>query len=793
MKVNEQWLREWVNPSVDSKALAEQLTMAGLEVDSIEPAAPAFTGVVVGLVKECVQHPDADRLRCCKVDVGAAELLDIVCGAPNARAGLKVAVATVGAVLPGDFKIKSTKLRGQPSMGMLCSSKELGMGDDHNGIIELSSDAPIGKDIREYLNLDDHIIEIELTPNRGDCLSVRGIARELGVVNQLPVKEVSIVTTTPTIKDTLTVTLNNAERCPHYVGRVIRDISMAAKIPAWMSERLQRAGLRSINPVVDVCNYVMLELGQPMHGFDLDTIKNGIVVRTANKNEKIKLLDETVVDLDEKTLVIADHEKPLAIAGIMGGLDSSVTEKSQHIFLESAFFTSVDLRLDARRHQLQTDSSYRFERGVDYQLQAAAIERATELLLAITGGKAGPIVNSMSEKHMPSSVKVTLQRNQIKRYLGIEIEDKRIVAIFSALGMQVDSTNEGWSVTIPSYRFDFEGEADLIEEIARIEGYNTLPTHQVRSELQMPEQSEKHISTARIADALADRGYAEVITYSFVDPEVQKVLDPAIEALLLSNPIASDLAAMRTSMWPGLLQAALHNLHRQISRVRLFETGLVYRQTPAGCCEQTPRLGLLVSGSVSPEQWGDKARSADFYDLKGDIEALMGLTGQAHEYSWKPGTHPALHPGQSADILKKGHIVGHLGVIHPKIVQHFSLKRVILLCEIELAALGAARIPEYEAISKFPGMRRDLALVLNQEVSAETIVQQIHQSAGQLLKDVQVFDVYQGDNIEPGKKSVALGLFFQDPSRTLVDEEVNQCIQNVIADLGKHLKATLRA
>ena len=576
MKFSEKWLREWVNPAMDTQALSEQLSMAGLEVDGVEPAAAEFSGVVVGEVVECGQHPDADKLRVTKINVGGDELLDIVCGAPNCRQGIKVAVATVGAVLPGDFKIKKAKLRGQPSHGMLCAFDELGISEEGDGIMELPSDAPIGTDLREYLGLDDNIIDVDLTPNRGDCLGIKGIAREVGVLNSIDVKALDIPTVKPTIDDKLAIELINEEACPRYLGRVIKGVNLDAETPLWMVEKLRRSGVRSIDPVVDVTNFVLLELGHPMHAFDLNAIEGGIKVRSANAGEELVLLDGNTAKLKESTLVIADDNKALAIAGIFGGEQSGVTEKTSDILLESAFFNPVAIAGQARSYGLHTDASHRYERGVDFALQHDAMERATALLLDIVGGEAGPVVEAVAKDKLPKVTEVRLRRARLDRVIGHHIDDAKVTDILTRLGLDVKIVDGVWSADVPSYRFDISIEEDLIEEVARVYGYNSIPNVAPTAKLKMTTHNEANVATSKFRNTLVTRGYQEAITYSFVDPKAQAILHPNSDALILPHPISSDMSAMRVSLMPGLLASLVYNQNRQQGRIRLFEHGLKF-------------------------------------------------------------------------------------------------------------------------------------------------------------------------------------------------------------------------
>ncbi|UTF61144.1 phenylalanine--tRNA ligase subunit beta [Gilvimarinus sp. DA14] len=791
MKVSESWLREWINPEIDTQAIVDQLTMAGIEVDATEPVAGEFTGVYVGQIISIEQHPDADKLRVCQVaghpDGGEVQ---VVCGAPNARAGIKIPFATVGAKLPGDFKIKKAKLRGVESFGMLCAQTELQAGDDDDGLWELAEDAPVGTDLREYLNLNDTVIEVDITPNRGDCLSVRGLARELGVINRHPVSEVAAEPVAAAIDSELTVTLAADHACSRYLGRVIRGVNVSAPSPLWLQEKLRRSGVRSIDAVVDVTNYVLLELGQPMHAFDLAKIDGGITVREAREGEKLVLLDEQEVALSAGTLLIADDSKPLAMAGIMGGLDASVTTATQDIFLESAFFNPLAIAGRARGYGLHTDSSHRFERGVDYQLARAAIERATALLLDIVGGQAGPVTEAVNQ-HLPEAIEVDLRRERIVSGLNIELADEDVEDILTRLGFAVSAGSEGWRAKAPSWRFDVSIEADLLEELARIYGYNRLPTKVPDQSMAIKPYTESRVKLSSLRRHLIARDFQEVVTYSFIDPKLAAQFEPEIDPVALQNPISADMAVMRTSLIPGLVSVLRYNLNRQQQRLRLFESGQKFVPGPQGVA-QTPTLAGLIYGQLAGENWADDARKVDFYDLKGDVESLLGVTGLTSELAFSAGAHPALHPGQTAKVTLAGKEIGVLGAIHPVVQDELDLPDGVFVFELELDALLAARIPAFKPLSKFPAVRRDLALLVDKEVPAQKLLNSIQGSAGEYLSDLKVFDLYMGKGIDPHRKSVALGLTFQHPSRTLNDEEINGFIQCVVDDVTQNFGATLR-
>jgi len=791
MKFSEAWLREWVNPDVDTATLTDQLSMSGLEVDAVEPAAPAFSGVSVGLVRSVEFHPDAKKLRICRVDLGQGEPLQIICGAANVAEGMRVPVATVGAKLPGDFMIKRAQLRGVESFGMICSASELGLAESSGGIMPLPSDAPIGSDFRDYLSLDDQCIELDLTPDRSDCLSLAGVAREVGVINRSPLHIPSVEPVTALINDRCPVALEAPHACPRYLCRIIRAVNPAAETPLWMQERLRRSGLRAISPVVDVTNYVLLELGQPMHGFDLAKLDGGIRVRMAEAGERLALLNGEEIELRGDTLVIADASKPVALAGIMGGSDTGVGENTSDILLESAFFASDAISGKARSYGLHTDSSHRFERGVDPQLQTKAMERATALLFDIVGGEPGPIVDLVSEAHLPSPSHLRLRRERIRRVLGLALDDAAIEDILVRLGMKLDAVNEGWDITAPSSRFDLVHEVDLIAEIGRIYGYTNIPTsHAVASAAtKAPPETAFDLDRAKLA--LVDRGYHEVITYSFVSPDIQQKIEPGRPALALANPLSADLSVMRTSLWSGLLQAARNNLARQQERVRIFETGLRFQQSDNGL-QQDRTLAALLVGDTYPEQWGELARGVDFYDAKADLEAVLALTAAVDQFNFVPTEHPALHPGQTACIERKGCVVGLLGMLHPALAVEFDIPGNAYLFELVIDALEDGVLPAFSPISKFPAIRRDLALVCDVELPYQRVLDCVNAAAPDLLRGTVLFDVYQGDKIDSGRKSLALGLILQASSQTLTEQDIERTIGRVLERLESELGARLR-
>jgi len=791
MKISESWLRDWVNPDISTTELAEQLTMAGLEVDGIESAAPEFSKVLVAEVVEVSAHPDADKLRVCQVNTGEDERLQIVCGASNVRAGLRVPAAIIGARLPGDFKIKKSKLRGVLSFGMLCGASELGLEEKSAGLMELPADAPIGTDIRDYLKLNDRIIEVDLTPNRGDCLSVVGVAREVAVLNQSELKPLSFSSLEPVIDDVLPITIEAPQDCPRYLGRIIKGIKYDAQTPDWMQERLIKSGLRPVSAIVDVTNYVLMELGHPMHAFDLGKLEGGIVVRKAKAGENLTLLDDKKIELSSDELVIADEKKVLALAGIMGGLESSVTENTTDIFLECAFFQPVSIAGKARKFGMQTDSSHRFERGVNPQQLELAMQRAAQLLVDICGGSAGPVQMAESNEHVPVNASILLRKKQIDRILGVTLDNQQIEDILIRLGMDVRQHDHGWEVTAPAFRFDIAIEADLIEELGRIYGYNRLPTQAFVGAIQMQAVSEMEMEQDDIHQRLFDRGYQEVITYSFVDPEVQAIITPEDIAVKLENPISSDMSVMRTNLWTGLIQTIDYNLKRQQERVKIFEYGLKF-VLQDNEIKQKNVISGAVCGTIVDEQWAQASRKVDFYDLKGDVEAMLEMTGLKEQFSFETGQHPSLHPGQSARITKANETVGWLGKLHPQVLQKLGIKNDIYCFEIDWNAISGVQLPQYMPLSKYPSIRRDLAVVVDNEISSLQIINTIKAEIPEILMDIRIFDVYHGDGVDFGRKSVALGLILQESSRTLTDQEVEDATHKVVIKLEKELGATLR-
>ena len=786
MKISEQWLREWVDPPVDLETLASQLTTAGLEVDNTRPVIDkAVDGILVAKVLEIRPHPDASRLKICMVDVGNVGIKKVVCGAPNVECGLTVAFAGEGATVVGEKKIKANKIRGILSEGMLCSEAELGLGESDDGLLELSSDGVPGQVLADYLGLADHTVEVDLTPNRGDCLSHIGIAREVSVINEIEMSPVNVPAITATIQDTLPISLHCDNVCSRYAGRVVRGINPNSKTPVWMRERLRRCGVRPISPVVDVTNYVMLELGQPLHGFDLDKLRQGIVVRMAHKGEHLVLLDGRDLILDENSLVIADYEEAVALAGIMGGVHSAVSDDTTNVFFESAYFDPRHVARDARRHGLHTDASHRFERGVDPANQVRAVERATQLLLEIANGKPGPVTDVMSKNHIATPTTVILRRSRLERVLGTQFDGGEIVGIFRRLLMKIRENGNGWIVEVPSFRSDVSIEADLIEEVARIHGYDRLPARTKSGDRRVRFDAEARVPISEIRTTLVSRGFREAITYSFVQKGLQASFHHG-EQLLLTNPISSDMSAMRSSLWPGLLQVAVYNLNRQQSSIRLFETGKVFI-TENGKLSQPTRVGALVAGRLFPRQWGQTDRLVDFFDLKADVEDLIKLGG-ASGWEFVPDTCVGLQQGQTARIDKDGCPVGWVGSLDPALLQELKVETPVFLFELDLDQLMAGTVASFRLLSKYPAIRRDLSIVVSEEVSAQSVKDCVGQQRIDVLKKLELFDVYRGEGVDVGEKSFTLSLTFQSSARTLKDQEIELFIADILdaleGDLG---------
>ena len=805
MKLPYAWLREWVSIPWDARELGTRLTMSGFELESIETAAPAFEGVVIGEILETRAHPEAEKLRVCRVASGRGEPLTIVCGASNARAGLKSALALEGAVLPGNVRIGTARLRGIESHGMLCSAKELGLSEASAGIIELPSDAPLGQSLRVYLDLDEALLEINVTPNRGDAMSVLGIAREVAALAGERLTGPRIEPVTARNLEQLAVQLEAANACPKFVGRIVRGVDNRAPTPIWMRERLRRAGVRSISPLVDVTNYVMLELGQPMHVYDMSRVQGDIHARLARAGEPLRLLDGRDVVLESDVLVIADGAGAVGMAGIMGGERTAVRADTVDVFLEAAFFAPEAVAGRARRYGLLTDASQRFERGVDPSLQERAMERATELIHAIAGGSPGAVVVTQASEYLPRRLPVRLRRAQLARLLGTTIDPARVETIFTALQMSVTRTTEGWAVTPPPHRFDVSIEADLIEEVARIEGFAAIAAVDATVAQRFAALPEEIPPERAVLESLAARGYHEVITFAFVDPALQGKLFPERQSLALANAIASDHSTMRVSLWPGLLRAALENQRRQQDRIRLFEHGTRFL-IERGATHEVDTLAGLALGPRLPEQWGITGMgrvAVDFFDVKADVELLLAGTGAPQRFSFEPAALSCLHPGRSARIVHlpvaggagrfpAARLVGWIGELHPRLVRELEFAGAPILFELDYVAALQATTPRAGEISRFPHVRRDIAVVLDEAVSLSALRERVTLSASSLLQSLRVFDVYRGDGIEKGRKSVALGLIFQDISRTLTDQDVDRAVASVVADLRAALGARIR-
>ena len=813
MKFSEAWLREWVNPELNRDELMSQLTMAGLEVDGTEPVSGEFTGVVVGLVESVEKHPDADKLSVCQVSDGQQKF-QVVCGAPNVRAGLLTAFAKVGAVLPENFKIKKAKLRGVESHGMLCSVRELGLGDEHDGIIELDSTLSAGEDINDALNLDDVIVDLDLTPNRGDCLSLKGLAREVGVLNNLSVEYPQIETVQPTLDETeasFKVSLAAPDACPRYLGRVLKNIDITQSSPDWMVERLRRCGLRSIDPVVDVTNYVLIELGQPMHAFDLNELNEEIVVRYAQAEETLTLLDGTEAKLDEQTLLITDKKGPLAIAGVMGGARSGVQQDSKDIFLECAFFAPLAIAGTARRYGLHTDASHRYERGVDWSLQFTAVERASQLLLDIVGGELGPIVEAKSADHLPTAAEVSVRLGRLNELLGVEVSAQQVDEAFARLDFEVTSRetivgkNHGvaskgaqnsvvddikWTIIAPSHRFDIAQEADLVEEVCRIYGYNNIPSKQPLVSLGLAEVPIEQHPESELKSHFADLGFQEVISYSFVDPKLQSLLDPLHQPVELANPMSSEMSVMRTSLLPGMVEVVRTNAARQQDLVRAFELGLTFVPSSGEGLQQPLQAGGILWGARGKDSWHHKTDYVDFYDAKGVLEDLFEWAGVV-EVEYLPLDSTVYHPGQSAQVVVAGEKVGELGRLHPSVEAQLGLEGIYAF-EIDARTILSKPRRKYSGLSRYPAVRRDFAIVVDKNIAAIEVEKTVGNALGSILVDFRLFDVYEGKGIDSNEKSLAIRLTLQSQTATLTEEEITVAVERVMSQLEANVGARLR-
>lgn len=791
MKFSESWLRTLVDPKLSSEELSHLLTMAGLEVEELDPVAPQFNDVVVAQVLEVTRHPDADRLNVCKVDTGRGEPTTIVCGAPNVAIGLRVPCALPGASLPGDFVIKIAKVRGIESSGMLCSAKELGIAEEASGLLVLPADAPVGKSIREYLDLDDQLFTLKLTPNRADCLSLTGIAREVAAITGSPANLPDVPEVAATIADQRAVVLDAHAACPLYLGRILKGVNAKAPTPEWMKRRLERSGIRSISALVDVTNYVMLELGQPLHAFDNTKLQGAVHARMAKPEEKLLLLNEQTIAIDADILMIADEAKPLAMAGIMGGEESGITLETSELFLESAFFAPKAIAGRARRYGFGSDASHRFERGVDFGGARRAIERATRLILDICGGAAGPVVEARAE--MPARNPVRLRTARAAKVLGMALTAEQIARLFSGLGLPFSLAGDDFLVTPPTWRFDIEIEEDLIEEIARLHGYDNIPAPAPRGPLTMLVQPEAQRPQARIRQLLVDRGYQEVVNFAFVEEAWETDFAANAHLIRLANPIASQMAVMRSTLFGGLISNLVTNLKRKQSRVRLFETGRTFhRDAQGGPVEgfhQPWKLAGLAFGGALPDGWGSGSRKVDFYDVKGDLEALLAPARLRFETL----VHPALHPGRAAKVILDDVEIGCIGELHPEWVQKYDLPQAPVVFEVDFAAVTAANVPTYVEVSKFPPVIRDLAIVVDQNLALQTLLDGLKGKLPALVQDVQLFDVYAGKGVPENKKSLAFRIVMQDTQRTLQDTEVELAVQQLVSCLEQAFAAQLRA
>jgi len=787
MNISTRWLREWVNPDVSDEALAEKLTMAGLEVDGIARVAPAFDGVVVGQVISCEKHPDADKLSLCQVSVGGDENLQIICGAPNVRQDLKVVVATVGSKLPNGLKIKKAKLRGVESRGMLCSENELAISDSHNGIMELASDAELGECIREHLDLDDQIIELDITPNRGDCFSVMGVAREVCASYDLTMPALSYQAEVKGSTD-FSANVSNAKACPKYLTRVIKGIDNSVETPKWMARRLQRASQQLHSPVVDITNYVLLELGQPMHAFDLQTINGDIDVRMAKKGEKLELLNEQTVSLREDTLVIADDEGAIAMAGVMGGMSTATQIESREIIFESAFFEPVSIAGVARSYGLHTESSLRFERGVDFNLANLALERATELVLQICGGEASAINECVDDTQLPKVEPIAISTSKISKVLGFELTPEWVESKFVSLDFDIiQKTDTSWTIVPPSFRFDIRIAADLIEELARLYGYDRVPVKSLTLDANITSASQATVDAYDLAQVLVNRGYQEVITYSFISDEYQDLLDPEAKKITLTNPISEDMSVMRSSLWPGLLQTIESNQRRGHHNARFFESGLCFGGISAD--DQVQKIAGAIAGDRFSAEWASESKAVDFFDAKADVESLLSLSAQ--DVTFEAAEHPALQVGQTAKIVKNGCVIGWLGALSPTVQKKLSLPKVFLF-ELVESDLQTGDITSYQGFSSFQASQRDIALVLPKAIQAMDLIESIKSLKQALLIDVHIFDVYEGEHIAADKKSIALNLIYQSDEGTLTDEQLNQNVDQILSHLQTEFSAHLR-
>ena len=790
MRINLDWLREWIDLRSDANELAERLTTAGLEVEAVLDVAPPFSGVIVAEIVGTQRHPEADQLKVCEVSDGNT-IISVVCGAPNAEPGVKAAFAPVGANLPGGIRVEKVQLRGVWSDGMLCSAKELGIGEDGEGLLAVGSDASAGRPLREYLGLDDVILDIDLTPNRGDCFSILGVAREVAAIYRRKLKVNTISPVAEAIDEQFPVSVKAKAACPSFFGRVIRNIDIEANSPVWMKERLRRVGMRPINPVVDITNYVMVELGQPLHAYDLGQLRDEVIVRFAKKNEELTLLDGQKLDLETDVLVIADKTSAVGIAGVMGGQRTAVEKNTTDIFLEAAFFTPEVIAGRARRYGLQTDASLRFERGVDSRQQGRAIERATAFLLEITGGDAGPLTSTVDQDALPKNIFIRLREKRLEMLLGLRLPKKQVESILRNLQIEFESAKEGWKVMPPSFRFDLNIEEDLIEEIARFIGYEKIPSIPEVSHSKKSFDEVTEFDNDYIADLMVAKGYTEVINYSFVDEGFEHTINPDNESVYLKNPISTQMKVMRRSLWPGLLATAKKNISYQQNRLKIFEIGKQFIHKKESV-KETEVVAGLVTGLALPEHWDVKMRDVDFFDVKADIEALLIMSGRASDVEFLAENHPALAPGQTARIYIAKKSIGWVGVLHPQLQRSFGIKKNIILFSLQTKNIFQKGYQVFQSYGKFPWVRRDLAVVVDENVAASELVSEAQKVGGKLLQNVVIFDVYRGTNIGFGKKSVALGLILQDTSRTLGDEDADNVVKAIARGVKLAFGATIR-
>jgi len=792
MKFSENWLRELVDIPVDREALVHRLTMSGLEVEGVEPLGAALDGVVVAEIIACEQHANADKLRVCKVAAGKGSTLQIVCGAPNARVGLKAPLATIGSKLPNGVEIKQAALRGVDSQGMLCSAKELGIDADASGLMELPADAPVGETLARYLGLPDASIELKLTPNRPDCLSVQGLARDTAALFGSAFHTPAIEDQPVASASQRAIGLDAGADCPRYLGRVIEGIDATAKTPLWLAERLRRSGLRPISAVVDVTNYVMIELGQPLHAFDHSKISGAVIVRHARAGEALKLLDGSEHTLTEKFVVIADEQKALALGGVMGGYDSRVTDTTRDVFLESAHFAPAAIMGRSRELGLHSDAAHRFERGVDPELPRRAIERATALLVSIAGGKAGPVTEAVRAEDLPRRNSVPLRRARLARVLDLSIDDAEVERILVALGMKIERTPDGWRAAPPSWRFDIEIEEDLIEEVIRVHGYERVPTRAPRGELRVPPMPEARLGAHAFRGQLAARDYVEAVCFAFVDEATLRHWNLFDGAVALANPLSAELGVMRTSLLPGLVSALLSNRRRQQERVRLFEIGNVFAQG-ADAPIETTRIAGVAAGTAFAEQWGETPRRpVDFFDVKGDVESMLALSHSAGEFRWEPADAPWLHPGQAAVLFRGNRRVGQVGALHPDLMRTLDAGADIYAFELDLEAISGRPLPTATPVSRYPSVRRDLSFELPENVPYARVEAVIRDAVGENLSDIVLFDRYAGVNLGTNIKSLAIGLILQDRYRTLTDQDADRCRALAVAALEAGCNAKLR-